>query len=103
MSHAFGDTPPGREREQIFRDVAKGRTERRGEPASALLQVGTVHRELGQEPQSLGPNQEAVALLRALAASDTSQRGNLGRAWIWPLRSTTSVWPTAMRAAVRRP
>ncbi len=30
LSHAFGDTPPGLEREQIFRDSAKGKTERRG-------------------------------------------------------------------------
>lgn len=39
-----------------------------------------MRRELGQGPQSLAPDQEAVALLRELAATDKGQRRNLGRA-----------------------
>jgi hypothetical protein len=48
--------------EQIFRDLAKGKKELRREHTNALVQVGTVRRELGQGPQSPAPDQEAVAL-----------------------------------------
>ena len=71
---------PALEAEQILRDLARGNKELRGEHANALIQVGTVRRELGQGPQSLAPDQEAVALLRELAATDKGQRRNLGRA-----------------------
>jgi tetratricopeptide (TPR) repeat protein len=89
---------PALEAEQILRELTKGKTELREEHANALLQVVTVRRELGQGPQSLAPNQEAVALLREVAIA----LNNLGLAYGNSGRRQEALAPTQEAVSLDR-